>query len=225
MEISFEDWGLIDYGSAWKKQQELFEKALKKKAAGETVSNCIIFCEHLPVITLGRNADPSHVLFSEEQLSKKNISLYKTDRGGEVTYHGPGQVVVYPVIDLSAFGLGLKKYIFLLEEIVITLLKKRYRLEVTHLSGAAGVWLDPHIPELTRKICAVGVRASRYVTMHGIALNVNTDLSPFSFIHPCGFTDKGITSIEKELEEEQDLQQCKIWLQEEFKSVFAERKC
>jgi lipoyl(octanoyl) transferase len=137
-------------------------------------------------------------------LLDKKASFYKINRGGDITYHGPGQIVAYPILDLDNFKLSIKKYIYSIEEAVILTLKK-YEINASRLEGATGVWLDPEIPDKARKICAVGVRASRWVTMHGLALNINTDLNYFNFIHPCGMPDKVVTSLEKELGAKQDL--------------------
>ena len=207
--MCFEDWGLIDYQQALVKQQKLFSEALEQKQSGQKVHNRIVFCEHPHVLTLGKNANRQNVLFSDEILSEKGISLFQTERGGDVTYHGPGQLVVYPILDLESLGVGLKQYIELLEEIVIRLLKEEYEIRSERMSGATGIWLDTENPALARKICAIGVKSSRYVTMHGLALNVNTDLNYFSLINPCGFIDKGVTSIARELNVVQDLERCK----------------
>lgn len=223
--ITFEDWGTIAYPDAWKKQQVFFDEALNRKKQHLPVQNKIIFCEHPHVITLGRFATEKHVLISEKSLQQKNILLFHTDRGGDVTYHGPGQLVVYLILDLSAFSLGLKQYIFLLEEAIISLLHEKYSVTASRLPQATGVWLDvDRHPSLTRKICAIGVKSSQYITMHGLALNINTDLSYFSLINPCGFTDKGVTSIARELNnEEQNISHCKEYLKERFSAVFSNK--
>jgi lipoyl(octanoyl) transferase len=155
-------------------------------------------------------------------LKKKQVELFQVDRGGDITYHGPGQLVGYPIIDLEVFHLGLKAYIFLIEEIIIRLLD-HYALKGERLPGAAGVWLLTELPHKVRKICAIGIKSSRYVTMHGFALNISTDLSYFGLINPCGFKDKGVTSLEKELNCRVDLEELKerlkIIIQEEMKPV------
>lgn len=219
--LSFEDWGLIDYQKALERQQKLFSEALEQKQSGQKVQNRIIFCEHPHVLTLGKNADQQNVLFSEKILSEKGISLVRTERGGDVTYHGPGQLVVYPIIDLESFGRGLKQYIETLEEIVIQLLREEYKIRSERMPGATGIWLDTKNPALIRKIGAIGVKSSRYVTMHGLALNVNTDLSYFSLINPCGFIDKGVTSVARELNAPQDLTQCRNAFQRLAEKLFS----
>ena len=193
-----EDWGLIDYAHAWERQETLFNQRLEQKVTGEleTVDR-IIFCEHPHVYTLGRSGKANNLLISEQQLQLIGASFFHIDRGGDITYHGPGQLVCYPILDLERYSLGLKEYIYLLEEAVI-LLCASYGIQATRMEKATGVWLDIDIPR-ARKICAIGVRSSRYVTMHGLALNVNTDLRYFSYINPCGFIDKGVTSLAQEL--------------------------
>lgn len=197
-DFNFIDWGLIPYSTAYEQQKTLFEKAINNKISGTKATNTLIFCEHPHVITIGKHGKFSNLLYPKATLEEKDISLFHIDRGGDVTYHGPGQLVVYPVFDLESFGLSLKSYIHLLEESVIRLLAL-YNIRAGRLEGATGVWIDTDKPSITRKICAIGVRASRYVSMHGLALNVNTDLSYFKFINPCGFVDKGVTSMQQEL--------------------------
>lgn len=217
--IIFEDWGIIDYAEAWKKQEELFNKALHQKQSRQTVQNRIVFCEHPHVITSGKHADRQNILFPEEMLDRKGVSFFQTDRGGDVTYHGPGQLVVYPILDLETFGWGLKQYIATIEEMVIRLLKDHYGILSERLPGATGIWLDTENSARTRKICAIGIKSSRYVTMHGLALNVNTDLSYFSLINPCGFIDKGVTSVARELNTPQDMNDCKIAFRKTVESI------
>ncbi|MCL1937843.1 MAG: lipoyl(octanoyl) transferase LipB [Candidatus Azobacteroides sp.] len=196
--INFVDWETIPYAQAYQQQKELFEKALQNKAKGQIVENTVVFCEHPPVITLGKNGLLSNLLFPETVLKEKNVEWYRTDRGGDITYHGPGQIVCYPILDLETIGLGLKEYIYRLEEAIICTLAE-YGIRGERVSGATGVWIDKDTAGRTRKIAAIGVRSSRYVTMHGFAFNVNTNLSYFRLIHPCGFTDKGVTSLAQEL--------------------------
>ena len=219
MSFHFTDWGLIPYSTAYKKQKELFEQLLEAKSGNQNIHNTLIFCEHPPVITIGKNGKFSNLLYPENILKEKGVSLFHTDRGGDVTYHGPGQLVVYPIFDLDSFHLGLKSYIHLLEEAVIRLLTI-YDIKAERLEGATGVWLDAGNPQKTRKICAIGVKTSRYVTMHGLALNINTDLNYFHFINPCGFIDKGVTSMQMELGKEIDLQTIKKQLLEILDDVF-----
>jgi lipoyl(octanoyl) transferase len=196
--MDFIDWGLIPYSEAYDRQRTLFEAAIQDKMNRKSVRNQVIFCEHPHVITVGKNGLFSNLLFPEAVLQEKSVALYRVDRGGDITYHGPGQMVVYPVLDLESFSIGLKEYIRRLEEIIIRTIAC-FGLRSERLAGATGVWLDTDKPLKTRKIAAIGVRSSRYVTMHGLALNVHTDLSYFQLINPCGFADKGVTSIEKEL--------------------------
>jgi len=206
--LNFIDWGLIPYSEAFQKQKEKFEEAIKLKAEGKEIQNQVILCEHPHVITIGKNGSLSNLLFPETILKEKQVDLYNVDRGGDVTYHGPGQLVVYPILDLDVFHIGLKDYIYLLEEVVIQLLDQ-YSIKSERLVGAAGVWLDAKHPHKARKICAIGIRSSRFITMHGLALNVSTDLTYFGLINPCGFSDKGVTSIEKELSSKIDIEEVK----------------
>lgn len=192
------DWKQIAYPEAWRRQTEWFDALVYAKLNGEPYENRIIFCEHPHVYTLGRSGKENHMLLGEEQLKAIGATLYKIDRGGDITYHGPGQLVCYPILNLEEFGLGLKEYVHLLEEVVIRVCAS-YGVVAGRLEKATGVWLDGADATRARKICAIGVRSSRYVTMHGLALNVNTDLRYFSYIHPCGFIDKGVTSLQKEL--------------------------
>lgn len=190
------NWGRIRYKEALERQQHYFNQFLKAKEEGALYLNHWISCEHPPVITLGKHAKLSNLLYSECDLSDKGVEVVATERGGDVTFHGLGQLVVYPIIDLEEFGLGLREYISFLEEIVIRTLRD-YGLHGERIDGAAGVWLGKNTAN-ERKICAIGVKSSRYVTMHGLALNINTDLSYFSLINPCGFLNKGVTSLQKE---------------------------
>jgi lipoyl(octanoyl) transferase len=196
--MNFIDWGLIPYSEAYDRQKVLFEEAVRDKINRKTVKNQVIFCEHPHVITVGRNGLFSNLLFPEKILQEKGVELFHVDRGGDITYHGPGQLVIYPVLDLESFSIGLKEYIHRLEEIIIRAIAS-FGIRGERLKGATGVWLEPDCPGKTRKIAAIGIRSSRYITMHGLALNVQTDLNYFQLINPCGFTDKGVTSMEKEL--------------------------
>ena len=208
VEIERIDWGLIPYAQAYEQQKERFDAAIQQKSKQLPVHNAIIFCEHPHVITIGKHGLLSNLLFSEKILKEKQVELYPTDRGGDITYHGPGQIVGYPVLDLEAFSIGLKEYIHCMEETIIRTLAE-YGIHGERLEGATGVWLDANCPEKARKIAAIGVRSSRYVTMHGFALNVNTDLSYFQLINPCGFTDKSVTSMQRELGTKIDLEKIK----------------
>lgn len=195
--------GRIGYSDAWEKQELLFQEIMKQKLTGEPTSNYLLFCEHDHVYTLGKSGSENNLLANNQQLKNLGVSFFRTNRGGDITYHGPGQIVAYPILDLENFGLGIRGYVEKLEECIIVTLKD-YQIDSERLSGATGVWLDTGNPQKTRKICAIGVRASRHVTMHGLAFNVNTDLSFFNYINPCGFTDKAVTSLEKELGGKQD---------------------
>jgi lipoyl(octanoyl) transferase len=216
--MDFIDWGLIPYSQAYERQTALFESAVQSKINKVPVQNKVIFCEHPPVITIGKNGLSSNLLFPEQTLRKRNVELYQVDRGGDVTFHGPGQIVGYPILDLESFPIGLKEYIHRLEEAIIQVVAG-YGIRGERLSGATGVWLDTDKPGKIRKIAAIGVRSRRYVTMHGFALNVNTDLSYFRLINPCGFTDKGVTSMEKELEQCIDTERIKDLLSGFLKSI------
>lgn len=215
----FKDLGRTGYEEALKAQTTVFEKLLEQKKNGET-GNCVLFfCEHDHVFTIGKSGNESNLLISESLLKTKNAALFHANRGGDITYHGPGQITGYPVFDLERWGIGLKEYIFRLEEVVIRFLAL-YGLRGERIEGATGVWLDPGVPGKARKICAIGVKSSRYVTMHGFALNINTDLSYFSLINPCGFTDRGVTSLAAELGEMQDFEKAKRELYRLFISCF-----
>lgn len=214
--VNFQDLGLIDYQEAWDYQERIFEESMIQKLTFQKQISSepdrrnfnLLFCEHPHVYTLGKSGVEQNLLIDSIQLQAKHAKFYKINRGGDITYHGPGQLVVYPIIDLEVFGLGIKNYIHLLEESIIQTIAE-YGLKGERLHGATGVWLDTEVPGKTRKICAIGVRASRYITMHGFAFNVNTDLNYFSYINPCGFIDKGVTSLSKELGRDVDIAEIK----------------
>ena len=212
------DWGLIDYNEAWKKQEELFSETIVRKQNNLPSKNRLIFCEHPHVYTLGKSGKEQNMLLDLIQLQAKNAVFVHTNRGGDITYHGPGQLVGYPIFDLDNFGFGLKQYVYNVEESIIQLLKD-YKITSTRLEGATGVWLDAETKH-ARKICAIGVRSSRFVTMHGFALNVNTQLEYFNYINPCGFVDKGVTSMEKELGHEIDIEELKSRLRNKIETIF-----
>lgn len=197
MELEIIDWNQVPYTEGWNRQTVLFDEIVAAKRAGTSYVNHIVFCEHPHVYTLGRSGKEANMLLGEEQLQRIGATLYHIDRGGDITYHGPGQQVCYPILNLEEFGLGLKEYVHLLEEAVIGVCAS-YGIEAGRVDKATGVWLDGDTSR-ARKICAIGVRSSHYVTMHGLALNVNTDLRYFSYINPCGFVDKGVTSLQHEL--------------------------
>jgi lipoyl(octanoyl) transferase len=199
--ILYDDFGHRDYKETWDYQERLFNLKVSEKGkavadAGKTPDR-LIFVEHNHVYTLGKSGSEQNLLLDYIQLQARDASFYKIDRGGDITYHGPGQLVGYPIFDIEVMGLGLREYIHLLEEAIIRCVS-RFDIKGERLAGATGVWIDPGKGTHARKICAIGVRASRFVTMHGFALNVSTDLSYFNHINPCGFTDKGVTSIERE---------------------------
>lgn len=212
--IIYKDLGLINYQEAWDYQESLFKPLVDYKAklhhdsSIKSPDNYLLFCEHPHVYTLGKNGAENNLLINYIQLQAKNATFYKIDRGGDITYHGPGQIVGYPIIDLERFHLSVKKYVHLLEEATIKTLA-HYNIEASRLDGATGVWLEPSTAGKVRKICAIGIKVSRYITMHGFAFNVNTDLSYFNHINPCGFTDKGVTSMQKELNQSIDMNQVK----------------
>ena len=217
--FEFHDLGRISYEDALQIQTNAFDKLLNEKITENQGINKLFFCEHDPVITLGKNGLIANLLMTESQLSEKGISLYRTNRGGDITYHGPGQITGYPVFDLEQFGIGLKQYIDLLEEIVIKFLSL-YNLKGERLKGATGVWLEPETSR-ARKICAIGVKSSRFVTMHGFALNIQTDLSYFSLINPCGFIDRGVTTLTNELGRRTDFEEVKKQLYNIFVEEFS----
>lgn len=200
------------------KQRDLFTKMVeRKKNALPAEEEYILFVEHGPVITLGKHAKEANVLFNEEQLAGQGISLFHIERGGDVTYHGPGQLVAYPILDLEYHHLGVKDYVSLLEEAVIRTIAE-FDIKGVRVAGASGVWIGVGTP-YERKICALGVKCSRYITMHGLALNVNTDMHGFRLINPCGFIDKGVTSMAAELHKEVDINRVKETLEKHFKNL------
>jgi lipoyl(octanoyl) transferase len=224
-QVIFRDLGAVDYKSAWELQDKLFSESISIKLAARNAANHsflpanhLLFCEHPPVYTIGKSGTEKNMLISPGQLKEQNITLFHIDRGGDITFHGPGQIVGYPIIDLEAFGLSLKDYICLLEETIIQVLSE-YKIHAGRLKEATGVWLEPEGPR-ARKICAIGVRASRFITMHGFAFNVNTDLKYFSYINPCGFTDKAVTSLQKETGKEQNITTVKDKLLNKIAELF-----
>ena len=226
MNVIFKDLKTVAYDEAWSYQEKLFEEIISFKLNirnnpdFQTFKplNHLLFCEHPHVYTLGKSGEQSNLLISNELLQKIGATFYKTNRGGDITYHGPGQIVGYPIFDLEAMKLGIKEYINLLEESIIDTLLK-YDIIAGRLAGATGVWLDSE-NSTARKICAIGVKASRYVTMHGFALNVNTNLDYFRYINPCGFIDKGVTSMKQELGISQNIDDVKKLLLENIKQKF-----
>ncbi len=213
--VQFLDLGKIDYKEAWDYQEKLFKGIIDIKMNNrkhpdkqEATPNYLLFCEHPHVYTLGKHGSEENLLANMLELSNKQATYYKINRGGDITYHGPGQIVGYPILDLDNFSPDIHQYVYNLEEAIIKTIAE-YGLKGERLEGASGVWLDPAVPVKARKICAIGIRSSRWVTMHGFAFNVNTDLSYFDLINPCGFTDKKSTSMEKELGNPFDLKEVK----------------
>jgi len=218
----------MEYGEAWNLQESLLQENLALKKAGRdknlspadiATRNYLLFCEHPPVYTLGKSGKMEHVLLSEEAMTERGISFYPTNRGGDITFHGPGQVVGYPIIDLEKWYTDIGKYLRNLEEVIIRVLAD-YGLQGARSVGETGVWLDPEIPGRERKICAMGVRCSRWVTMHGFALNVQTDLQYFDHIIPCGIRGKQVASLEKELGYAAPLEEVQAKIVQHFGEVF-----
>ena len=231
-QVQFKDLGLIDYKECWDYQEKLFLKTANLKTQNRnlsvngqlTTANYLLFCEHPHVYTLGKSGDEKNLLLNESQLKNKNATYYKINRGGDITYHGPGQIVGYPILDLDNFFTDIHKYLRYLEETIILTLKD-YGIESGRIEGLTGVWLDAGLdlksrPTLPRKICALGVRTSRWVTMHGFAFNVNSDLSYFNNIIPCGIQDKAVTSMNKELGREVNMEEVKEKVKKYFAQVF-----
>jgi lipoyl(octanoyl) transferase len=226
-EIRFEDLGSLDYQAAWDYQVSLFNERVMQKLANRDLppdrqvllDNPLLFVEHNHVFTLGKSGNQNNLLIDKKFLDRIQATYYQTDRGGDITYHGPGQIVGYPIFDLEQFGMHIKQYVFSLEQALINTLAQ-YGINASRLQGATGVWLDPETPD-ARKISAIGVKASRQITMHGFAFNVNTDLSYFSYINPCGFQDKGVTSLSRELHSGQDLEEVKSLLKQNIISLFS----
>lgn len=223
-QIVFRDLGFRDYKQAWDDQEALFQEILQLKSANRKAAvpvptpNYFLFVEHPHVYTLGKSGDKNNLLVPEAVLKSRGASFYHINRGGDITYHGPGQVVGYPILDLENFFTDIHKYLRLLEEMVILTLAD-YGLKGERSQGETGVWLDVGTPR-ARKICAMGVRASRWVTMHGFALNVNTDLSYFDLMVPCGIRDKGVTSLSAELGRHLPMEEVKTRLQQHFLELF-----
>lgn len=225
-EVRYHELGRKGYEETWDLQESLFQKVIERKVAmrkqGEAEplpENHLIFVEHPHVFTLGKSGDPKNLLLKDEQLKKSGIEYYKINRGGDITYHGPGQIVAYPILDLDQFFTDIHKYLRMLEEAVIRTLAE-YGIKGDRFEGYTGVWLEPDHPERARKICALGVRSSRWVTMHGLAFNVNADLSKFDLIIPCGIADKAVTSMEKELGKKQNMEEVRVKLRKHLTDLF-----
>lgn len=222
------DLGLVDYKTAWDFQETLFNQIIAQKLehrqsdldARTATNNYLILCEHQHVYTLGKTGEEKNLLINEDLLKSKGATFYKINRGGDITYHGPGQLVVYPILNLDNFFTDIHKYLRFLEEVVILTLNE-YGLKGGRVEGATGVWLDAEVPAKARKICAMGVKCSRWVTMHGIGFNVNTDLNYFNYIVPCGIQDRAVTSIKQELGREVDMNEIKQKLTQNMANIFA----
>lgn len=216
MELKILDSGVTDYGEMLTMQRMLHSRMVERKKSKDKIdTEYLILTEHLPVVTLGRHANEDNLLMTSDCMMSRGIGVYHIERGGDVTYHGPGQLVVYPLIDLEYHHLGVKDYVDMLEEVVIRTIAA-FGLRGERVNGASGVWIGRGTPG-ERKICALGVKCSRYVTMHGLALNVNTDMSGFEIINPCGFKDKGVTSMARELGREIPMEEVKKIIGSQFK--------
>ena len=226
--VRFEDLGMIEYEKAWAYQEKLLsENLLIKKSLNENRADLftkhhLLFCEHPPVYTLGKNGKMEHLLMEEKELHRNGISFYLTNRGGDVTFHGPGQIVGYPILDLERFTTDIGNYLRQIEEMIILTLTE-FGIKGGRSARETGVWIDPGITGVERKICAIGVRCSRWVTMHGFAFNVNTPLDYFNNIIPCGIKQKQVTSLEKELGRNVDMELVKEIVRKNFEKVFAAR--
>lgn len=238
-QIIFKDLGQMDYQSAWDYQEQLLQENVRRKSevrsrkleAGVTQSDIgpqtsdpdtqhyLLFVEHPPVYTLGKSGNMENVLINEEMRSAKGIEFFRTNRGGDITFHGPQQIVGYPILDLEKFYTDIGKYLRNLEEVIILTLAE-YGIKGDRSAGETGVWIDPAVKGKERKICAIGVRSSRWITMHGFAFNVNTDLNYFNFIVPCGISNKQVTSLEKELGHKVNFDEAKEKIKKNFEKVF-----
>ncbi len=236
-QIIFRDLGVMDYQSAWDYQEKLLQENVKIKSAAFTqspavvlspasnsqlqpdTSHYLLFVEHPPVYTLGKSGNKENVLLDDDGLKENNIQFFNTNRGGDITFHGPDQLVGYPILDLEKFYTDIGKYLRNLEEVII-LTMAEYGIRGDRSTGETGVWIEPGMPGKERKICAIGVRCSRWITMHGFAFNVNTDLSYFNHIIPCGIVNKQVTSLEKELGYTVDMEEVKEKVKKNFAAVF-----
>ena len=225
-QVIFKDLGIIDYKTAWDFQEKLLQENVAVKTERRNnpdstadTTNYFLMCEHTPVYTLGKSGDMENVLMSDDELVKNNIEFFKTNRGGDITFHGLQQIVGYPILDLEKFYTDIGKYLRNLEEAIILTIAE-YGIAGGRNAGETGVWIDAGIAGKERKICAIGVRCSRWITMHGFALNVNTDLGYFNNIIPCGLVGKQVTSIEKELGKKADYEEVKEKLRQNFAKVF-----
>jgi len=232
-EVFFRDLGQAEYKQVWDYQESLLQENVRIKAElrrltdhpeavgprGLVTSNYLLFVEHPPVYTLGKSGHMENVLIDEDRMKEKGIDFFRTNRGGDITFHGPGQVVGYPILDLERFYTDIGKYLRNLEEVIILVLRT-YGIQGDRSEGETGVWIEPGVKGRERKICAIGVRCSRWITMHGFAFNVNTDLDYFGNIVPCGIQDKQVTSLEKELGRALPMEEVKEEVQRRFEEVF-----
>lgn len=221
-QIIFQDLGKMPYQAAWDYQEKLLQENVKKKSTvgGQQLTvNHLLFVEHPPVYTLGKSGNMDNVLMSDDELQANNIEFFHTNRGGDITFHGPEQIVGYPILDLEKFYTDIGKYLRNIEEVII-LTMAAYGIKGDRSAGETGVWIEPGVPGKERKICAIGVRCSRWITMHGFAFNVNTDLSYFNNIIPCGIVNKQVTSMQKELGHSLDMQEVKEKVKSNFERVF-----
>lgn len=230
MEVAFRDLGLMGYRQAWDLQEDLLKQGIAVKTAARLstpgydpmsvpTQSHLLLVEHPPVYTLGKSGDPAHVLISEKEREEKGIEFFNTNRGGDITFHGPGQIVGYPILDLEKLYTDIGLYLRNLEEVIIRVMAN-FGLKGERSPGETGVWLDPDAKGMERKICAMGVRCSRWITIHGFALNVNTDLSYFNHIIPCGIQDKKVTSLEAELGYKLEINEVKILIMKHFENIF-----
>lgn len=217
--ITVVDLGVMDYQSAWDYQEKVLLEQIEKKKLQLPTDNQLFFVEHPAVYTLGKSGNIEHLLLNESDLQEKNIQFFKTNRGGDITYHGPGQIVGYPIIDLENFKTDIGWYLRTLEQIIIDTLTE-FGITAGRSKGETGVWLDADIIGKERKICAMGVRCSRWITMHGFALNVNNLLDNFNYIIPCGIQNKKVTSMKEELQKQVDIIKVKKSLEANFKALF-----
>jgi lipoyl(octanoyl) transferase len=229
--VIFRDLGNIDYKTAWDYQESLLQQNVQIKSDARKLeenpapirevatSNYLLFVEHPPVYTLGKTGNIENALLSRERMTEKGIEFFRTNRGGDITFHGPGQIVGYPILDLEKFDTDIGHYLRNLEETIILTLGD-YGIEAGRSKGETGVWIDAGMPGRERKICAIGVRCSRWITMHGFAFNVNVDLSYFNFIIPCGIQNKQVTSLQKELGRQVGMDEVKQKLKLNFEKVF-----
>ncbi len=222
--VSVADWGKIAYQKAWDQQEAILHENVMLKQSGQPAEtrNHLIFCEHSPVFTLGKSGHMANLLVDAAALKEKGIEFVKTNRGGDITFHGPQQIVGYPILDLEKFFTDIARYLRSLEEVIILTIAE-YGIKGGRSKGETGVWVDPEDRFKARKICAMGVRCSRWITMHGFALNVNTDLSYFDLIVPCGIKDKQVTSIAKEIGRAVSIEEVKQKLVNNFEQVFKAR--